>query len=155
VPSDRELWDLDRFPDFLTARRRSLADTANRFLGLLEAGSDASADLGRAAVADLPSHEPEDRDELLALVGSLRDRGYADPELDAEVADETTGEYLCTAEALWPNGLQEGIGRPIALELDEWEAHDKLAARGYDVFTSVDALQAYVERLEEGALTAD
>lgn len=81
--------------------------------------------------------------------------GYADPELDTEAAHETTGQYLCTAEALWPNGLQEGIGRPIALELDEWEAHDKLAARGYDVFTSVGALRTHVERLEEGALVAD
>ncbi|MEU3931063.1 DUF262 domain-containing protein [Streptomyces sp. NPDC029044] len=34
VPEEQELWSLDRFPDFLAARRRSLANVLNGLLGL-------------------------------------------------------------------------------------------------------------------------
>jgi hypothetical protein len=33
IPSDRELWHLDRYDDFLKERRRLLAEAANKFLG--------------------------------------------------------------------------------------------------------------------------
>ena len=33
IPLDPNLWRLDCYPDFLTERRRLLADACNRFLG--------------------------------------------------------------------------------------------------------------------------
>jgi len=51
-------------------------------------------------------------------------RGYAEPELDVEVRDPLSARLLGVAEAYWPNGLQEGIGQPVILELDPKEADE-------------------------------
>lgn len=56
------------------------------------------------------------------------------------------------AEAFWPDGLQAGQGKPVVLELDPAEADvPRLAELGCEVFTSVDALRGYVQRLGEVA----
>jgi hypothetical protein len=150
IPNDPALWHLDRFHDFLAARRRALAEVANTFLSGMENGTSTEPDLPRAGAPEvLEIDEDAAKRQVVELVQWLVQEGYAEAELDTEVADETTGEYLCTVEALWPAGLQEGIGQPIALELDQPEAIDKLSARGYDVFTSVAALRQYVERTRQ------
>jgi hypothetical protein len=33
IPTDRDLWHLDRYDDFLKERRRLLAEATNTFLG--------------------------------------------------------------------------------------------------------------------------
>lgn len=153
VPNDPALWEIDRFHDFLAARRRTLAAAANQFLAGLESGATPQADLPAAAPAELPTSERDDAvSEVDDLTTWLVEEGFAAPERDVEVADEVTGEYLCTAEAFWPAGLQEGIGRPVVLELDEHDTVDQLAARGIEVFTSVSALRGYVERLRAGTI---
>lgn len=150
IPNDPALWDLDRFHDFLAARRRALAAAANTFLSGLERGAAEEELLARGVSAELPEAEQDaNRGEIKALIDWLVEQGYAAPDRDVEVADERTGEYLCTAEALWSAGLQEGIGNPVVLELDEPDKIDQLTARGYDVFTSVAALRAYVEHTRE------
>ena len=54
---------------------------------------------------------------------------------------------LSIAEAVWPHGLQEGLGEKVVLELDEDDFdEDALAALGYRVFTSIAALREFVER---------
>lgn len=148
IPNDPALWEIDRFHDFLAARRRTLAAAANQFLSSLESDATPQADLAPAAPAEVPA---EERDEVVSevdeLVAWLLSEGFSAPERDVEVADEVTGEYLCTAEAFWPAGLQEGIGRPIVLDLDERDVVDKLAACGIEAFTTAGALREYVERL--------
>lgn len=153
IPNDPAVWDLDCFHDFLAARRRTLATAANQFLSSLESGAPPQVALTPAAAAELPTSEREDSDtDLDDLVNWLIAEGFAAPERDAEVADDVTGQHLCTAEAFWPAGLQEGIGRPIALELDEPDTVDRLSSRGIEVFTSVSALRAYVERIRAGSI---
>lgn len=147
VPADRSLWDLDRFSDFLAARRELLAAAANTVLGQLEAGGvTTTADLGRGQSAVIAEDETEpEAADLKKLVAWMVSEGYAEPEYDVEVSDEVTGELLCTAEAFWADGLQEGIGSPVVLELDEGSDEEELASRGYHVFTTVEALRKYVE----------
>ena len=147
IPEDRNLWDLERFGDFLAARRELLAAAANKVLGDVEAGGAAThADLGRGQGATIaPDEMDADSDDLKRLVAWMVNEGYAEPEYDVEVADPTTGERLCTAEAFWADGLQQGIGSPVVLETDELGAEDEVAARGYHVFTTVAALRKYVE----------
>ena len=146
VPSDRSLWNLDRFADFLASRRELLAAAANTVLGQLEAGGATStSDLGRGQGANLAEGEAEpEAAQLRELVAWMLSEGYSEPEYDVEVADPVTGEQLCTAEAFWANGLQEGIGSPVVLELDEASAEDRVASRGYHVFNTVEALRKYV-----------
>lgn len=144
VPTDQALWDLDRFEEFLAGRRSLLATAANEFLTALEAGGTPSQNVAPAGVETSDEVEPESADDLRSFLALLAAQGFARPDEDVEIADETTGEYLCTAEVVWPRGLQEGIGLPVVLELNQPEVESELTARGYLVFTSVDTLRRYV-----------
>jgi len=90
--------------------------------------------------------------EVADLVQWLVSEGYAQPELDVEVLDPDTARLLAVAEAYWPSGLQEGLGHPVILELDPDDAdEDAMAAQGVHVFTTVQGLRDYVERLAKEA----
>lgn len=147
IPTDPQLWEVDRFADFLAARRTALAEAANAFLQGLEGGSGPAVSLPLAQPVAVPTDERDEHaDDIDSLVLWLVSEGYAEPERDVEVTDQESGEVLCTAEAYWPAGLQEGLGRPVVLELDQPETRDALAARGVEVFTSTAALRDFVER---------
>jgi hypothetical protein len=155
IPQDPALWRIDRYPDFLAARRELLAEAANGFLDQLRSGSTAGHGrrLERLAIA---IEEIEDvdsrRDQVMALVAELVELGCADPAMDCEVSDPATGEVLAIAEACWPEGLQPGQGDPVILELDPAEADlDRLKELGYEVFTSIDSLRSHVRRRNEEA----
>lgn len=145
VPADRTLWDLDRFEAFLAARRSLLARAANDFLTALAAGGAPSQKISPAGVETSDVTDTPVSEELRKLLEGMKAEGYATPDQEVEIADELTGEYLCTAEAVWPRGLQEGLGLPVVLELNQPEVESELAARGYLVFTSVPSLRRYVD----------
>lgn len=154
IPDDPALWSVDRYWDFLAARRELLADAAQSFLAELRDGTtpaSTGADLQRIqAVAD-------DADDVRAaqvkvLVDELVRLGCAEPALDNEIADPATGRQLAVAEAFWVDGLQPGQGRPVVLELDLKPADlPRMEELGYKVFTSIDALRGYVLRRNETA----
>ena len=76
--------------------------------------------------------------------------GWDSPETDAEIAEPESGRLLAVAEALWPDGLQPGLGDPVLLELDAAASDtSRLEEIGYKVFTSTDALRGYVMRRNE------
>lgn len=153
IPNDPALWRVDRYPDFLKARRELLADAAQSFLTELCDGSasGASADLQPlSVVADDPGDARSV--QVLELIDELLRMGCAEPETDAEISDPVSGHELAIAEAYWPDGLQPGQGGPVILELDP-DAADlpRLEELGYEVFTSVDALLGFVNRRNETA----
>lgn len=158
IPQDTALWQVDRYPDFLAARRELLARAANSFLDQMRLGSAAGSgqQLQRLPVvtedtADLDSR----RDQVAALVAELTGTGCAAPALDCEVPDPVTGEVLAIAEACWPEGLQPGQGDPVVLELDPEDADlARLKELGYEVFTSIDSLRGYVRRRNQEAAGA-
>lgn len=155
IPDDPALWSVDRYWDFLAARRELLADAAQSFLAELRDGTtpaSTGADLQRIqAVAD-------DADDVRAaqvkvLVDELVRLGCAEPALDNEIADPATGRQLAVAEAFWVDGPQPGQGRPVVLELDLKPADlPRMEELGYKVFTSIDALRGYVLRRNETAV---
>ncbi|MCX6462281.1 MAG: DUF262 domain-containing protein [Pseudonocardiales bacterium] len=146
-------WRVQDYPKFLTARRKLLAAAANEFLGELMAGTLPESQVLTAVAV---SEETTRVDARVALVGALVEElaglGYARPLLDEEITDAETGRVLAVAEAFWPSGLQTGQGKPVVLELDPDEADvPRLTELGCEVFTSVDALRGYVQRLGEVA----
>jgi len=156
IPQDPALWRIDRYPDFLSARRELLAEAANGFLDELRLGRGAGygQPLERQVVVVDEADEDLDsrRDQVMALVAELVELGCADPAVDCEVADPATGEVLAVAEACWPEGLQSGQGDPVILELDPAEADlPRLEEIGYEVFTSIESLRGYVRRRNEEA----
>jgi hypothetical protein len=153
IPTDPRLWQIENYPEFLAARRELLAAAANDFLDRLLAGT---LPWGRAIEPIEVSPERTESDaraaQIAALVDELLGMGYAQPALDAEIADPDTGRPLAVAEVFWPDGLQVGQGSPVVLELDPDEADlPRLAELGCEVFTSVDALRGYVQRRNEVA----
>jgi hypothetical protein len=148
VPTDSSLWRVDRYMDFLEARRALLAAAANSFLNSLlfgTAAQSAAADVGASgSVVVSPDTDPQTA-AVDQLIGWIAEQGYAKPDTGVEVTDPVTGTVLAIAEAFWPNGLQEGMGSPVVLELEPEEAdEDGLAALGYHVFTSVQGLRDYI-----------
>lgn len=145
VPMDPGLWNLDRYLDFLQERRRLLSDAANTFLDSLLAGQRPDADATQPSTSGVAVMEAGALDERSAaveeMVNQLRAAGFAVPERDVEVAHPETGRVLSIAEAFWPEGFQPGLGQPVVLELDDDDFDENaLAALGFLVFTSVDAL---------------
>ena len=61
-------------------------------------------------------------EQVHEVIAELRRRGYAEPEVDAEISDPDTGAVLAVAEAFWLKGLQEELGDPVILELDAEDA---------------------------------
>jgi hypothetical protein len=156
IPQDPALWRIDRYPDFLAARRDLLATAANSFLSRLRAGDAPGSrrSLGRLTVL---TRSTEDTDsgadqEQPALVAELVELGCADPAVDCEVSDPATGEVLAIAEACWPEGLRPGQGNPVILVLESAETDlDRLKELGYETFTSADSLRRHVRRRKRGA----
>lgn len=156
VPMDSSLWSIERYEDFLAERRILLAKAANEFLDRLRAGH---LDTSTVLPLEMPERAPEvdetlertDRSEDIdELVTWLVNEGYAEPERDVEISHPDTARVLAIAEAVWPNGLQEGLGEKILLEMDVGESdEDALATLGYRTFTTTKAVREFVQRLAQ------
>jgi hypothetical protein len=147
IPTDPDLWRVERYSDFLAARRQLLAASAQSFLESLRnpEGPHDDVVLERLQVADEVIDDPRG-EQVRELIAELKRRGYAEPELDAEIPDPDTGTVLAVAEAFWPKGLQEELGDPVVLELDPDDADlARLEELKIRVFTSADALLRFVE----------
>lgn len=153
IPEDPELRNVNRYRDFLEARRQLLADAANGFLNELRGGTAASQAARLTPMTVIAEDEGDMRAvNVRELVVYLRALGYMEPLLDSEIADPETGAVLAIAEAHWPDGLQSGQGNAVVLELDPDQADlARLQELGYEVFTSTDSLRGYALRRSDEA----
>lgn len=153
IPADRSLWRVEKYRDFLAARRELLARAANEFLDSLLAGAVPEQEvtppiLERAAQALLGGVASEAEEELLIETAIwVADQGLPEGELMFELIDPDTQEPLALLDLAWPNGLQEGYSPPVAVLLDEGREVEELANQaGFRYFTDVDAFREYVRR---------
>jgi hypothetical protein len=149
IPEDAGLWKLERYRDFLAARRELLAQAANQILTSLLASTHSPTEpLSRIGVAlDTEASEAGD-DPVSAALPRLAELGVATPELDVEVAHPDSGTIITIAEAFWPDGLQPGRGAPTILDTDgEDGSRAILESLGYEVFTTPGSLIEFIERL--------
>lgn len=153
IPQDPRLWEVANYREFLQARRELLAAAANDLLGRLRDGTlPQRGSLEPVTVSETVNTANARVAQIAALVAELVGMGYAEPALDVEIPDPDTGNPLAVAEAFWADGLQPGQGAPVVLELDPEQADiARLGELGCEVFTSVDALRAHVERRNEVA----
>ena len=64
-----------------------------------------------------------------------------------DLSDESTGVSLALLDLAWPDGLQPGLSKPVALLLNEPpETLEAANAAGYLFFTDVADFRRYVER---------
>ncbi len=147
IPLNRQLWRVEKYRDFLAARRVMLAEAANRFLSELLGGHLAvttSVPQSMTVVAD------PDEDTLRDLVGWCEARSIPQPQLHHEVSDTATGAVLAAVDAAWPQGVQEEYSEPVAFLLEPDEAMEQqLNAIGYRYFTDLDALHQYLGTFDD------
>ena len=150
---DPDLWRVDRYLDFLDARRELLANAANQFLDSLVADAVPEPIAGEPVmerdVVTVPGAITDSDEERLILDCAewVEEHGLPSGELMYECADSQTGEALAVFDLAWPEGLQEGLSVPVALLVDEPDETIRAANRaGFRYFTSIESFKEYVAR---------
>ena len=150
IPMDRELWKIENYLEFLSARRGLLAGAANEFLDSLLAGSVPEVEpigsvLERAGDI-FGSVDSEDEEQTLLDINIwVIEQGLPEGELSYELTDDVTGEMLAFLDLAWPEGLQEGYSQPVALLIDEDAAVGQIADHaGFLYFSDAISFRRYV-----------
>ena len=145
VPTDDPaLFEVGSYEDFLARRRKLLADKANGILSALYEGKDLG-DLLAAPLGGGAGHVDEG-EGFDGLNDWLSGNGFA-----AGVADfgVNAGPKTEIVDLAWPDGLQVGIGDPVALMVDATaDARSFVQKAGYRVFESAEALRAFAEGVD-------
>ena len=82
---------------------------------------------------------------LLAANSWVVEQGLPEGELDCQLVNEDTGEFLAILDLAWPNGIQEGYSQPVALLIDEGMETKRLASEaGFRFYTDVESMKRYV-----------
>jgi hypothetical protein len=151
LPTDPELWKVENYEAFLEERRTLLAAAANGFLDNLFSGRIPEPETpvdALAAKAAVPFGGVASEDEENLLVDFnvwVIDQGLAEGEFTFELADEASGEPLAVLDLAWPEGLQPGLSKPVALLIDEPpETLEAANAAGYTYFTDPADFKVYV-----------
>ncbi len=149
IPMDPEIWKIERFRDFLEARKVLLAEELNsRMEGLLHGdmrwlGGPSGPAPETMAAGGITSEEEAELETLSEWVESL---GLPSGTLAYDLSDPSTGDQRAVVDLAWPNGLQEELSDPVAILLDADAAtlHIIIEA-GFRCFTDVASFRRYVE----------
>lgn len=153
LPTDPELRKVENYEQFLDARRELLATAANEFLGHLVQGVvpeslvviDVLQPKHLAPLGGVASQEEEDL--LVDANIWVTEQGLPEGEFMFEVVDPATNEPLAVLDLAWPEGLQTGLSKPVALLIDEpSETLEVANAAGYTYFTDASDFKDYVRR---------
>ncbi len=153
IPMDESLWKIDRYGDFLEARKELLAAEANkRFASLLHGDDRWIAEPARvttistaASVGGISSADEEA--ELQAINGWAVEQGFTAGVIAYDHSNPETGDQIAVFDLVWPSGLQEELSEPVAVLLNENDETIALAsAAGFRCFTSAAALKGYVNK---------
>lgn len=150
IPDDPALWRIERFRDFLEARKALLAAELNRRMEELLhgdvrwlAGAAASMPAPPMVVGGISSEDEEE--QLEALNDWVESCGLPRGALSFDLADPHTGEQLAVLDLAWPNGMQEELSQPVAVLLNEDVATVTVASQaGFRCFTEGAAFRRYV-----------
>lgn len=153
VPTDPELWKVEKYREFLAARRELLAKAANKFLegllkGLVPETEVPISVLEQPNVGMPGGIESEGEEALIKECNEWVVRhGLAEGEFMYELSDTSTGEPLAILDLAWPNGLQEGLTQPVALLTDEDRETEEAANKaGFRFFRDPSTFKEYVQR---------
>lgn len=73
--------------------------------------------------------------------------GLPPGEIEYEPCDEDGAKVLAVLDLAWPDGLQPGLSRPVALLINEGKDVEKVVNQsGYLYFTTVDDLKKYIQK---------
>ena len=151
IPMDPDLWKLERYPEFLDARKTLLAAEANkRFKDLLHGDTQCLSGEKTISTAEISqpkgeiTGETDDR-ELEKLNDWVEKQGLLRGQVAFDYADPETGAQNAVFDLAWPEGLQPGLTAPVAVILND--TADILAwanLAGFRTFTSTENFRTYV-----------
>ena len=157
---DPALWTMERFRDFLEARKELLAAELNRRMEDLLHG-DTRWLASAAAVAAVPAGVPggiaseEEEVQVESLNEWIEAAGFPRGVVAYDFSNPQSGEQKAVFDLVWPNGIQEELSQPVAVLLNEEGQTLALASQaGFPCFTRIDEFKRYVtvEILGEGAV---
>ncbi len=151
IPMDKDLWRVERYHDFLKERRRLIAQAANEFLESLLHGkipeTNVVEDITLRKAEAVPPKMPTDEEEEMILECAIwvEKHGLPSAEIEYELCDDA-GNLLAVLDLAWPEGLQPGLTKPVALIINGGRGVEHIVnQRGFLYFTSVDKLKQYVQ----------
>ena len=170
IPSEPSLWEIDRYIDFLEARKELLANATNQILySLLNHHTDVTSDEHDTKIAvSLPPTPPSpsrpssikyDEEEailleieeealLLEINEWIKDQGLQPGILGYELVDPSDESVICVFDLAWPEGLQAELSEPIALLIDEGvEVLEAAGKNGYRFYTKTEDFKEYVNKI--------
>ena len=151
IPPNRpDLWKVENYEKFLHERRKLLADAANEFLNKLLHGelpaSDARSFPRELTAVPRPISISSNEEEaaLLRMMDWMKEKGLPSGELGFELPLQENGDVI-VLDLAWPNGIQEGLSRKVALLIDETQETLAIVNHAdYEYFTNVDELKRHV-----------
>ena len=152
IPMDPALWNIEKYADFLDARRQLLAAEANRcFEGLLQgdthwlaASAPTSTEPAPVPVGGIASEAEEL--ELEGLNDWVAEHGLPSGEMAYDYADPESGVQRAVFDLVWESGIQPGLTGPVAVLLNETaEVLSLASAAGFRCFTTPREFRTYVE----------
>ncbi|MFZ4986970.1 MAG: GmrSD restriction endonuclease domain-containing protein, partial [Blastocatellia bacterium] len=151
IPEDPQLWKIDRYRDFLEARKELLAAELNRRMEELLHGEthwlESSATLPRDAIVLGGVANEEEEAELSAINDWIESVGLPRGVIGYDIVDPQTGDQRAVFDLAWPNGLQEELSQPVAVLLNEDAAVISLASgAGFRCFVDTGSFKEYVEK---------
>jgi len=152
IPTDPALWEMDRYVDFLAARRDLLANETNRRMQDLLHGdkrwlAGAARETTEPAIV-IPGAvaSGDEESELEAINQWVKAQGLSIGKIAFGYTDSISGDQLAVFDLAWPEGLQQGLSQPVAVLLNEGIATLAAAASaGYRCFTNAKQFYQYVE----------
>jgi len=151
IPEDPQLWKIDRYRDFLEARKELLAAELNcRMEELLHGEThwlESSATLPREAIVLGGLANEEEEAELSVINDWIESVGLPRGVIGYDIVDPQTGDQRAVFDLAWPNGLQEELSQPVAVLLNEDAAVISLASgAGFRCFVDTGSFKEYVEK---------
>ncbi len=149
IPMDPDLWKIERFGDFLEARKVLLAAELNRRMEELLHGDTRWLD-GPTAAAPLAfavggAITSEEEAELEGLNDWVESQGLPRGALAYDLSNPETGAQVAVLDLAWPSGLQEELSQPVAVLIDEEAATIRIASdAGFRCFTDSASFRRYV-----------
>ena len=159
IPEDEALWQTDRYPNFLAARRALLADAANDLLRRLLDGTGTqphpiddrpttTSDRARLTFGLQPAEDEAEDEEIRDILALASELEVAAPETHYEICDDETDEVLAVADIAWPQGIQPGRTQPVAYLIDaDTHTEERFGELGYRFFTTKSRLVWHLEEL--------
>lgn len=146
MPTNPELWEIDKYEDFLKQRRIMLAEAANKLLNSLYEGQIQETELISFTTRNyLENTDTDEEDEIEEMSEWMTKMGLNEGTIHHELLDEN-GKVVAIVDLAWPQGIQNGLSEPIALLLDESADTQAIVSKhGFRYYTDVLELKNYIQ----------